>query len=140
MGFRSDDLAARAQLLKKRSEAEEKKAREEIAAEAKVARDRWKRLADEKKWNEVKMPLSCYRFGTKVDSDPRASPEHVQAVLSAVGLADRKNPAYAHLGPSDHKALIEVVSRNASAFWVDAGPTSTTSSPPGALCGATPFA
>ena len=100
LGHRSDDLAARAQLLKsaggvntggkKRSEAEEKKAREEIAAEAKRARDRWKRLADEKKWHEVKMPLSCYRFGTKVDSDPRDSPAHVLAVLAAVGLADPK--------------------------------------------------
>ena len=53
-----------------RSAEETAAARSAIAAEGVEAANQWSQRAARCEWDHIRMPLTCYRFGTPVSGDP----------------------------------------------------------------------
>jgi hypothetical protein len=81
----------------------------------------WIKIAEEKKFDEVRAPLSVYDLsGAKVSSDPRRTDEYKQKILTALGY-DKYDKAKHGVGltPDDFAAVQDVLWRKAAAFWMD---------------------
>ena len=94
---------------------EKKQATKRIDMEAAAAEKKWAEAAKKGDWTLPRTPLSCYRFGPKVEKDPRLEPEYVSGVLEDLGIVGKD--ALPHLSPADRKAVVDQLTRKAAAFW-----------------------
>ena len=92
---------------------EKKQATKRIDMEAAAAEKKWAEAAKKGDWTLPRTPLSCYRFGPKVEKDPRLEPEYVSGVLEDLEIVGKD--ALPHLSPADRKAVVDQLTRRAAA-------------------------
>ena len=64
-----------------------------------AAKAHWRRLAEQKKWDEVHIPERCFRFVPDAAENLRETDSYRAKVLEAVGLAGKDAAGYDHLQP-----------------------------------------
>ena len=86
----------------------------------------WKKRADAKQWDEVKVPLEVYQHsGMEVTEDPRRSADYRQKVVDGLGFGANATERHPELSAADVAACREVFTRKAAAFWLEGTPRTT---------------
>ena len=106
--------------------AERKRREDELESEAKNADALWRKRADNKEWDHVKVDLEVYRYsGFKVKEDPRRNAEYRQKVADGLGFGEDAKEKHPELSAEEVAATREVLLRKAAAFWLEGTPRTT---------------
>ena len=97
-----------------------------LGAAREKAKLEWRQAATKKAWHSVRASLEVFRVsGELLREDPRLTEQYKNDVVKGLRLDPVDWEEYAHLTEDDVRAIIELVHRNAAAFWVEGTPLTT---------------